>query len=77
MTATQIETVNSLSGEKSTRLLTTQDLADRWGMSEQTIRIKRSQGADLPPFIRVGGKFVRYSLEAVEAWELAHTEQAG
>lgn len=45
-------------------------LAKRWNMAVQTIRTRRMKG-DIPRYFKVG-RFVRYYLEDVQAYEQAH-----
>jgi len=52
-------------------LLTTPQLADRWGTSERHVERMRVAGTG-PKFMRLGkDKAVRYPPEEVEAWEAA------
>ena len=51
------------------RWLTTEDVADRFGVAIATVRGWRARGAG-PTGRRFGGN-VRYSIEDVEAWEQA------
>ncbi|MGE0502082.1 MAG: helix-turn-helix transcriptional regulator [Rhizobiaceae bacterium] len=51
--------------------LTERELAQRWALSAKTLRNWRVSGLG-PPFVKIGGA-VRYSLDAVEAFE---SEQA-
>ena len=55
--------------------LTIDDLAERWGISPATLYRWRSDGADMPPAVRIGNR-VRYRLAAVEAWEAAREGSA-
>jgi excisionase family DNA binding protein len=50
------------------RHLTTDELAERLGVKPHTIRLWREQDRG-PAYIKDGGKFVRYRLADVEAWE--------
>lgn len=53
-------------------LLTPAQLAERWSCSVKTLANKRSDGSG-PDFLRVlGGRAIRYSLDAIVAWEAAH-----
>ncbi|GAB3389201.1 hypothetical protein GCM10027568_11110 [Humibacter soli] len=61
-------------GERQRRLLNINELAERWGVSAGTLYRKRSQGEDLPTAVKIGSQ-VRWRLEVVEAWELAHEAQ--
>lgn len=63
-----------MSTQTSGHVLTSKDLAVRLGMSEQTLRIKRSQCADLPQHFKLG-RFIRYRLEDVERWEREQVEK--
>lgn len=45
-------------------------LAKRWNMAVQTIRTRRMKG-DIPRYFKVG-RFVRYYLEDVQAYEQDH-----
>lgn len=45
-------------------------LAERWGVSVQTLRIRRMKN-DVPKFFRIG-RFVRYRLSDVIAYENEH-----
>ena len=49
------------------KILTEQQLAERWELSPKTLQAWRHQGKALP-FFKIG-RNVRYSLEAVEAFE--------
>lgn len=64
----------SMSAEILGYVLTSKDLAARLGMSEQTLRIKRSQRVDLPQHFKLG-RFIRYRLEDVERWEREQVEK--
>ena len=48
---------------------TERSLAQRWAISEKTLRNWRVSGHG-PPFIKIGGA-VRYSIDAIEAFESA------
>ena len=50
------------------KFLTTEELAARWGVTPATLRNWRTKKKG-PAFVKLGGKLVRYTLEAVEAWE--------
>lgn len=55
-------------------ILTSKELAERWKMSEQMLRVWRIKNKG-PQYFKLGeGKkaSVRYRLEAVEAWEKQH-----
>lgn len=52
--------------------LTTKDLAERWGIAEQTLRHWRMRGEGPRAF--TVGRLVRFRLEDVEAWEAAQLE---
>ena len=57
--------------EKNThRLLKSQELADRLGFRESTLRQWRSEGIG-PPYLRLGHR-VRYELDAVRSYLKAH-----
>lgn len=49
------------------RLLSMQDLADRYGVPLQTVRVWRTKGYGPQGF--PVGRFVRYRVADVEAWE--------
>lgn len=55
------------------RHLTEEQLAERWGIDVQTVRIKRKNGEDLPPYLPLTESATnstrRYRLADVEAWE--------
>lgn len=55
-------------------LLTTTDLGERWGMNPDVLARWRNQGIG-PTFVRIGPRAVRYSLEAVLAYESANSVQ--
>ncbi|WP_238147615.1 helix-turn-helix transcriptional regulator [Rothia uropygioeca] len=48
--------------------LTMQDLADRYQVALQTIRVWHSQGKT-PRSLKLNNKFVRFRLDDVQAWE--------
>lgn len=50
----------------SANLITATELSERIAVSEQTLACWRMRGFG-PPFLKIG-RFVRYSLEDVEAW---------
>ena len=50
------------------KFLTTEELAARWGVTVATLRNWRTKKKG-PAFVKLGGKLVRYTLTAVEAWE--------
>jgi hypothetical protein len=59
-------------------LLTSKQLAERWGLSEGTLRNWRSLNVG-PKFIKLGRKSnaaVRYSLAVVKAFERSHKHVA-
>ena len=47
------------------RLLTTHEIAETWGIKDQTLRVWRCTGRNRLPFVKVGGA-VRYRLSDVE-----------
>lgn len=55
-------------------LLTTNELAQRWKMSRDTL-VRWRQQARGPAYFKIGGK-VRYELAIVEAWERARAVQS-
>lgn len=56
----------------ATRLLTADDLAERWSVSKAHVyRLSRERGL---PTVRLG-RYYRYRLAAIEAWEAA--QEAG
>lgn len=55
-----------------TPLLTTQELADRWAISAQTLLVYRKKQKG-PPYIRIGQKY-RYNLHDIRKYEAKHTE---
>jgi prophage regulatory protein len=65
-----VSVTNQAAGS-SHRLLGVNELAERWGVSVQTIYRRRSTGDDLPPAVKIGSQ-VRWRLEVVDAWERAH-----
>ena len=55
--------------------LTTEQLAERWGISPRTLEARRARG-DGPQFVRIGrGRkaLVRYRLSAILEYELTNT----
>ncbi len=52
-------------------LLTTEDLAKRWGMSYHGLSMQRSRGVGCP-WLKLGHKCVRYRLSDVLAYEAAN-----
>jgi predicted DNA-binding transcriptional regulator AlpA len=57
------------------RLLKSREMAEVFGLTDNTLRIWRMNGTG-PPFYRVGGKAVRYSEEKVREW-LEEREKEG
>jgi excisionase family DNA binding protein len=53
------------------KLLTIQEVGEQLKLAPQTIYRKRSEGADIPAAIKIGGR-VRWRQESVDAWLLAH-----
>lgn len=51
------------------RLLTPEDLADRWTIKRSTV-YSMTRAGQLPT-VRIGPRLYRYRLEAIEAYELA------
>jgi hypothetical protein len=51
------------------KLLSTREVALRYGWKEQTVRVKRLRG-DGPPFVRLSRNRVGYREEDLAAWEL-------
>lgn len=51
--------------------LSVDDLAARFGVAVSTIYRMRSEGADLPRALKIGGA-VRWRLDEVERWEAEH-----
>jgi predicted DNA-binding transcriptional regulator AlpA len=57
------------------RLLTVDDLAERWGCSGS--RIRNTPDADLPPKLRLpGSRLVRFRLADVLEFEVLHVDRA-
>jgi hypothetical protein len=54
--------------KRSREMMTTTDLANRWSMSEYTLRKWRMRGVG-PIYIRIGKGLIRYRVEDVEAYE--------
>ncbi len=52
----------------STSLLTTEDLAERWGLSPRTLRWQRHKGKG-PQYIEISDRTVLYRIEDVLAYE--------
>lgn len=64
-----------MSDVKTTIGMSTRELAERWNMSEATLRAWRFRGFG-PPFIRPSGRksgSVRYRLSDIEEWERKNT----
>ena len=57
--------------ERSDTYLNTKELADRWGLSETTLRTWRIRGFG-PGYLKIGKK-VLYRVDAVLAWENSQT----
>lgn len=58
----------SAAASKATRLLTADDLAARWAVPRSHVyRLSRERNL---PTVRLG-RYYRYRLEAIEAWEAA------
>lgn len=53
------------------RLLTPQEVAERWALSEDTLRRWRSEGCG-PNYVRLGGR-IRYRLAEVMRYEASMT----
>lgn len=53
------------------RLLSTLDLAARWGVHPRTLVNERAYGRSRVPYVRVGPGTIRYRLADVEAFEAA------
>jgi excisionase family DNA binding protein len=74
-------TVPSLSpkpafGEKTTELLTVQELAERLRLPESWVRARtRSRTLDPLPCVRLG-RYTRFRWSAVEAWLREHEERS-
>ncbi|WP_009884799.1 helix-turn-helix transcriptional regulator [Brevibacterium aurantiacum] len=64
--------MTTTSQENTRAILTNQDLADRLQMPEQTLAIWRMKGYG-PRFFKAG-RYVRYRLADVLAWELEQLE---
>ena len=58
---------------KSDAHLTEEELATRWKLDVQTLRVRRRSGDDMPPHLPLSdsatNKTIRYRLADVEAWE--------
>jgi len=64
------------SGEKTTELLTTQELAGRLRVPESWVRARtRSRTLDPLPCVRLG-RYTRFRWSAVETWLREHEEKA-
>ena len=58
-----------------TEHFTTRELAKRWNMHHRTLSNWRLTGRG-PGFLKFGCRNIRYTLEAVEAYENSHFENA-
>lgn len=47
-------------------------LAERWGLKPHTLRVRRMKG-DTPRYFRIG-RFIRYTLEAIQEYEREQME---
>jgi DNA-binding transcriptional MerR regulator len=54
-------------------ILTTKQLAERWGITERTLRLWRAVRYG-PKWMKMG-KAVRYRLEDVQRWEATRAEE--
>ena len=54
-------------GDSSARLLSEREVAERWGISQVTLQDWRSRQKG-PPFIKLGGRMVRYRELDIEMW---------
>jgi DNA-binding transcriptional MerR regulator len=54
-------------------ILTTKQLAERWGITERTLRLWRAARYG-PKWMKMG-KAVRYRLEDVQRWEATRAEE--
>ena len=52
-------------------LLTTENLAERWGCHPRSLLNERSQGRSRVPYVRLSPGAIRYRLSDVEAYEAA------
>lgn len=57
-------------------VLTDEDLADRWGVTVNTLRYRRSMGKPFPKYFKIG-RYVRYYLSDVLAFEQANMRGGG
>lgn len=55
------------------KLLSTQQVAEMLGVTEQCLRRWRQLGTTGPTFIKLGERFVRYRLPDVEKWLDKHS----
>ena len=55
------------SGASSTKLLSEREVAERWGISAITLQDWRCRQKG-PPFIRLGGRMIRYRELDIEIW---------
>lgn len=58
------------------RYLTSKQLAQRWGISEGTLRNYRWRGCG-PAYVVLNGRTVRYSVSGVERYEQARVVRGG
>lgn len=57
-------------------LISTKQAAERLGVAEITMRLWRWRKVpSQPPYVRVGSRGIRYSVEALDAWQLSRTHQ--
>lgn len=62
----------------SSKLLTTEQLAKRWGLSPRSLEARRYRG-EPPVYVRIGAgprAKVRYRLADIEAFERENTKEA-
>jgi hypothetical protein len=51
--------------------ISSKELARRWRVSHRTVQRWRSEGTGLP-YLKIGNRIVRYSLDSVAAYEKVH-----
>jgi predicted DNA-binding transcriptional regulator AlpA len=61
------DAVQSNAGASGAKLLSEREVAERWGISEVTLQDWRCRQKG-PPFIRLGGRMIRYRELDIEIW---------
>ena len=75
------ELASALLSKAGAKHLTEQELAERWSLDVQSIRIRRRNGnGEVPPYLTLANSAtnhtIRYRLADVEAWEESHLKHA-